>query len=473
MAHKKDHVKAGLFVLAGIILTLVVILTLADFKSLTQSTKQVHVFYQLSDGVQGLKPGASVTLGDQPIGSIQSIKPHYKKANGDEGQIVGLKVTLQIPDNISIYWDAQIELVVPPLGSGTRLNIASVGGTLDGQKYAPQNAMPSAVVPDWSLALNQQRADLSPKQLLELYPGPQDAIPGSIAGSPLIRDMAVNMGIEAKQRLEIQQIIENTAALTGTIRKDLPMISAKAQTVMDQASSVALKAKESLTQLDISLNNINTITSELASNSKQWNTKISDTITHANRAVAKLDALIQSESQTIKDALANIKIATTDAKELTGTLKTRTLKQLEQAMDNVKQAMANLKEGSSQLKNFVTGQKPVLERTLANAQISAEQLKLATVEIRRSPWRLLHTPSEEELETDNLYDAARSFALAAGSLQAVSSSLNSVTRQENADPQQVKEMLKHLGTIFEKFKATEKIFWDTLSKYSQVKPQAK
>ena len=205
MAHKKDHVKAGLFVLVGMILTVFVIFMLADLKSFTQPTKQVHVFYQLSDGVQGLKPGASVTLGDQPIGSVQSITPYYKATKDAEKQIVGLKVTIKIPDNVNIFWDAQIELVVPPLGSGTRLNIASVGGTLDGQEYNPTHAMPSAIVPDWSLALNQKRADLSPKQLLNLYPGPQDAIPGSIAGSPLIRDMTVNMGIEAKQLLEIQQ----------------------------------------------------------------------------------------------------------------------------------------------------------------------------------------------------------------------------------------------------------------------------
>ena len=150
-------------------------------------------------------------------------------------------------------------------------------------------------------------------------------------------------------------------------------------------------------------------------------------------------------------------------------LKTDTLDQLNTAMAQVKQTAENLKSTSTKIRDFVAGAKPVLENTMARAQISAEQLSLATIEIRRSPWRLLHTPSEDELETDNLYDAARSFALAAGALQAVSASLDSVTSQQQVDPKQVQEMVEHLSSLFEKFKSTEKIFWDTLNKYGQSK----
>lgn len=478
---KQDNVKAGLFVLAGIILALVVIFTLADFSRFTRTTKPVRVFYQLSDGVQGLKAGASVTLGDQPVGEVQSIEPHTKKLKDDSEQIVGLTVTMLIPEKIRIFWDAQIELVVPPLGSGTRLNIASVGGSVgitsqaqrDAMEYRPGNAMPATVVPDWSLALDQKRINLKPEELLALYPGPSDAIPGSIAGSPLIRDMTVNMGIEAKQRLEIQQIIENTAAITSTLRGDLPDITSKVKTALDKANDVATKAQGSLAELDVSLKNIKVVTTDLAHNSKQWSDRITATIDRANNAVGKLDDLVTTQEQTIKDSLANVKDATADARDLVAGLKNDTLAQLNTAMGKVQETMENLKSSAAKVRDFVAGAKPVLENTLANAQISAAQLSLATVEIRRSPWRLLHSPSEDELETDNLYDAARSFALAAGALQSASASLDAVVKQEQADPKQVQEMMEHLGTIFEKFKATEKIFWDTLNKYGNTTPVKK
>ncbi len=473
---QQDNVKAGLFVLLGIILALVVIFTLADIERFTQTTKPVSVFYQLADGVQGLKPGASVTLGDQPVGTVESITPFFKGDDDDERQqIVGLLVVMQIPENISIFWDAQIELVVPPLGSGTRLNIASVGGSVgitseaqrDAMEYRPENPMPSVVVPDWSLALDQKRSELTPEELLDLYPGPRDAIPGSIAGSPLIRDMTVNMGIEAKQRQEIQVIIENVAAITTGLRGDLPQVTSKAQKAIDSTQVLLERAKGSLDTVDVSLENIKQITTDLNTNAKVWQDKITTVLNKADHAVATLDDLVTEEKQTVKDSLANIKVATTDAKDILGKLKTDTLDQLNTAMSQVKQTAENLKSTSTKIRDFVAGAKPVLENTMARAQISAEQLSLATIEIRRSPWRLLHTPSEDELETDNLYDAARSFALAAGALQAASASLDSVTSQQQVDPKQVQEMVEHLSSLFEKFKSTEKIFWDTLNKYGQ------
>jgi hypothetical protein len=108
------------------------------------------------------------------------------------------------------------------------------------------------------------------------------------------------------------------------------------------------------------------------------------------------------------------------------------------------------------------GQRPVLERMVANLQLSADQLKLATIEIRRSPWRLLYKPDEKELETDNLYDAARSFALAAGTLDAATQSLQAVAEKTPNDQAKIEEMVKHLEALYERFEEAEAEFWKAL-----------
>ena len=59
---------------------------------------------------------------------------------------------------------------------------------------------------------------------------------------------------------------------------------------------------------------------------------------------------------------------------------------------------------------------------LGNASLASQQLKLATIEIRRSPWKLLYRPTPDELEHELLYEAARSFAVAAADLKAASES---------------------------------------------------
>lgn len=68
MTMQRDNVKAGLFVLSGIVLTFVVILALTDVEALFERHQTVTVVYQLSDGLQGLKQDADVTLGDVPVG---------------------------------------------------------------------------------------------------------------------------------------------------------------------------------------------------------------------------------------------------------------------------------------------------------------------------------------------------------------------------------------------------------------------
>jgi hypothetical protein len=63
---------------------------------------------------------------------------------------------------------------------------------------------------------------------------------------------------------------------------------------------------------------------------------------------------------------------------------------------------------------------------LARFNLTSQQLKLASIEMRRSPWKLLYRPSADELEHELLYDAARAFAVAAADLRASSESVNRI-----------------------------------------------
>ena len=48
--------------------------------------------------------------------------------------------------------------------------------------------------------------------------------------------------------------------------------------------------------------------------------------------------------------------------------------------------------------------------------------------MRRNPWKLLYRPAADELENELLYEAARSFALAATDLRATSESVERILR---------------------------------------------
>ena len=148
--------------------------------------------------------------------------------------------------------------------------------------------------------------------------------------------------------------------------------------------------------------------------------------------------------------------------DVTKSLRDRTIHQIDEVMLKANAALGNFKMTSSRIKSFVAGHRPVMERALANAQLTTDQLKLAAIEVRRSPWRLLYKPGDDELETDNLYDAARSFAQAAGALDATVMSLQAIIADPSGDNEQIQEMLDHLEALFTKFEQTERVFWDSL-----------
>ena len=148
--------------------------------------------------------------------------------------------------------------------------------------------------------------------------------------------------------------------------------------------------------------------------------------------------------------------------EITQTAKDQTVVQVNEVLDKTITALANIQVIVQQFKTITVSQQPVLERFLANLQLSSDQLKLAAIEVRRSPWRLMYEPDDKELATDNLYDAARSFAMAASQLDTTAQSLQAATDNRNVDSSQVEKILNHLNLVFSKFKEAETSFWKAI-----------
>src|SRR6185295_13745124 len=104
---------------------------------------------------------------------------------------------------------------------------------------------------------------------------------------------------------------------------------------------------------------------------------------------------------------------------------------------------------------------PTIRNMLANANLAAEQIKLVAVEVRSQPWRLLVQPDKRELETELLYDAARSYAEAATNLKTLSDSLQSVSAA-GANKEAVAALTTQLTESMGRFRKAEEAFLDRL-----------
>lgn len=411
MTHDRDPFKAGLFVIAGLLFTLVVIVTIADFSKWTRKHQTIEVSFILRDGLHGLREGSLVTLGDQPIGSVSEISDQLK-----DGRVVGKLATINIPADYQIASNAIIQVVKPLFGTGSSLNISSVG---QGDAYESGQVIAVTIAPS-----------LISKQLVS------------------------EMGIGDKQRLHLQEIIANIRDASDEMRESLPKLATKLNSIAAKIEPIAANAAPAIEDAKATFANTKDITSQFKEKTPAW-TKRVDTITQqTEETVTTARDLLKDKDKELRQTVDNVHAVTKNFRE-------KTMASIDEAVARGSSAMDNFRKSSLDIRGMIVGQRPVIERALANAELTTDQLKLTAIEVRRSPWRLMYKPDDKELETDNLYDAARSFALAASTLDAASESLKAVS-QDKENPEQVKRVLDHLTTVFERYEVAEKAFWDAL-----------
>ncbi|MCX5662115.1 MAG: hypothetical protein NTW19_20760 [Planctomycetota bacterium] len=433
MARERDNFKAGLFVFAGFAVALLVVFLLADLPALFERQQTLKVSFALADGLRGLRPGGIVTLGDQPVGKVVKVEDIYDSGGAimgsaatrpsGEPRVVGKLVVARLPARVRIHTDAQVELSIPPLGgSGTRLNIRSVG---EGDFYNPDAA------------------------------APDDRIRALGGGSALTRDLARDLGVEDEQRQQLRDIIGNVRAVSQQAKADLPELAQSAKKILARAEPMLDELQASLTDLKQTLADAKAVVADARKRSPAW-------LDHVDHITASADESLGTVRQLVKEKEPAVRQTIDNVHQISQTAREKTLAQVTEALDRANAALESLHKTGEAARGIVVGQRPVLERAIANAQLTTDQLKLAAIEIRRSPWRLLYRPDKQELHSDNLYDAARSFALAAGTLDAASKSLQAVAAQQPQDRQQIGPMLDHLESLFKRFEETEAAFWKAL-----------
>ncbi|MBI1367331.1 MAG: hypothetical protein GC162_01615 [Planctomycetes bacterium] len=429
MARERNNLKAGLFVLAGIVLAFAAIVILADFGTLFRPTQKIQTRFALSDGLKGLKTGAAVTIGGVPEGSVTHI---HDELNAD-GVAVGKIVEFTIPADYKIFENAHLELDVPTIGSNTKLNIRSFGGPLPTGK-------PNGT--GW-----------------QYEDGVDPPIPGGLAVSEMVKNFVKEMGIEDEQRRRIQNIIKNVDQLVAAVGSDPKPVTETITNVRDITAHLKKtvpeltdKAKAMFTKGEEALTTAKTVLDDNRP-------KINSVMTNTDKLMSELRGTIEENRPAIKTTLAN-------AQDISDRVRKETITKVHTLLDKANAFADDIKKSTEQLKGFAVTQRPSLERTVANMRITSDQLKLAAIEVRRSPWRLLYKPTEKELETDNMYDAARSFALAAASLNETADALTALVKESNGalapNDENLTHILDNLRATFEKYSKAEKLFWDAV-----------
>ena len=195
----------------------------------------------------------------------------------------------------------------------------------------------------------------------------------------------------------------------------------------------------------------------------------------ASEAMVQARDLLGESKTDLKGTLANLNTATGDIKTKLPAILERvdsalakvntSLDSAKGAIHDLKATMANAKDLTASARGIVVTNRGKIDNIASSLKTASDNLKFATAEVRRSPWRLLYQPSKGEVANLNLYDAARQFAEGANDMSDAATSLRDALRDPRVEPAQIQKLVEKLDQSFTGFKKVEDGLW------KQVQPE--
>lgn len=397
MQNERNALKAGIFMLVSLALIVAVVIAIKGVGRFLEPTQDGTIVFNLNDDIGGLSTGDEVRIGGAKVGAV-----HKVEFAQSEGKPV-VEVSFSVPKRFELHKNAEVAIQTTVTGVSV-LNISDLGsGEL-----------------------------LAPGQVLVGHPGALTALLG--AGPDL-------MGI-----------IHDVRAVT------MPKVNSAIDKVGDTVT-IYKGTGESATALI-----------------KQVGGKIDPIVDKYNVVMDTGKTTLQNIGDVFGDTKADFRTTVANLRDATGTVKERLpglfdkvdgmLAKVTTAVDDagvalqdVKKVAANTRDISQTVRQVINNNRGKLESMIASLKITGDNLKNATAEVRRSPWRLLYKPGPGEMANLNLYDSARQFADGANQLSDAAASLRDALHDPDVDQAQVQKLIEKLDSTFANFGQVEQDLW--------------
>jgi uncharacterized phage infection (PIP) family protein YhgE len=215
------------------------------------------------------------------------------------------------------------------------------------------------------------------------------------------------------------------------------------------------------------LQNLSTTTANFNQDYDAWRKPIGDTLLNAQSLTGNADQLLKDNKAKFTQLVDSTTSTMADAKVIASEFRTQGLPALQKLLDQGADAAGSLASSLDEIEHQLPQRLTDLRDFMLDAREIAGQLKLTSIEIRRSPWKLLYQPKPGEVAHENLYNATRAFALATADLKTASASLQAVLAQDankfNSDENFRKEVRQEVLDSLEKYDAAQRQLFDVLA----------
>jgi len=423
---QRNSVLAGLFLVSGVILAVLVSFVLSGVGDKLESRTPYLCICTLADGAAGIKPGSLVLLGGQPVGKVEKVE---LKPDPDAPSMLAVHVIAGVRAEITLYDDAQFHIERPLLGSSATINISSIG------KPGPT-------------PITGGNRVLEAGERVRLTPAP----PSFLAQA----------GFGDEEVKKVQKIIDDAQVavenLSKSIEKASPRMNAAIEDVAASVADIRRQLPDWTKRVDVAL-----------ANTEKASERFDPLVADAQAGVADARGIIKRVGEDIDRWDPKITSIFDNADAAIVKVNTQSVDKFNGALDDARVALDEFTSAAKSTGALVKEQSPNLRRAMANARLMSDQLKLAAIEIRSQPWRLLYTPTAKESEATVLYDATRAYADAVSDLRAASEALESSMAeapggQATVDRATIEELTGRLRDAFQNYRSAEDHLMEKLVK---------
>ena len=449
---KKKHseLTAGLFVLGALALGVGVLLWLGAAGAFRTRGQNVVFRVAQSAGSVGVLEGAAITLGDAEIGRIDRIEA--RPAEGACLYFGQLDRT-----DVKVHSDANALVVSPPIGQAKIVLLAAGQADTLGDAEHPiplSGGLDQVMARVNTMAENLERTSLHIRR--ELEPNRPGSLIADVHGVVRKIDIAADTVGKFVMNVEGESVATNPNSLAGKLHRSAGDINAATASLAHQMDPNA--DGTFLAHLDRAAGSVDTQLDPAAKGSL---------LGKVHAATDDLGGMIAETRPELKKTMTSVSSAAGAVESYAKKDLGEILAGLREANTKILKTLSDFQVVGEQVKEVVATNRDNIDETLDNLSFVSLNLKAASEEIRRNPWRLLYNPEKKELRSQNIYAAVRSFSDGAAQLDQAIAKLRKLKQIESDSPEYAKTreaMLKNLSETFAKFSKVEEKLWQELQK---------
>ena len=193
---------------------------------------------------------------------------------------------------------------------------------------------------------------------------------------------------------------------------------------------------------------------------------IDDNTKPINEAIADARGMLEENRASVKEAVDNLRDLTAELNTLVGDNREKinvTIEDIKDFAGRLETIGENVTKMLAQMDEVLGENRGDVHRAVALLAESAAELRLGLEDIRRSPWKLLYKPKENELALQNIYDSIRAINIAAGGVREVAAAL------EDADGKRAGDLKRQLAQEINNLAQARARLFEALAKQTKEK----